>query len=406
MVGKFHNVGLFEGNEKWTKGIERSGSLYSREDDIRSEFARDYNRLLHCSAYSRLKHKTQVFFATLNDHICTRMEHVTHVNSVSYTIANHLGLNTELTSAIAIGHDLGHAPFGHEGETVIGNLTKEHIDQSFWHEKNSLRFIDDIETLEDHLGRTWNLSLTYAVRDGIICHCGEVDEQSIHPRPNAIDLETINTKGVLQSYSWEGCVVKISDKIAYLGRDIEDALRLNLLSDSQKRKLSKIVRDIGKFDIKEINNTLLIHRFIIDLCNNSTPDNGLIISESHFSLMNSVKDFNYENIYRHPRVERYKRFVRLVITTIFEVLADIYDFNKNELDRRKLQTFRSNYPLLSRTFEAWLNKYTKRNSTTQKHRAIYDLSSSKDYMRAVLDYLSGMTDQFALQIFNETIKFQ
>ena len=114
MNKKFYDVAI-NNNSKWKKAIYREEDLYSRENDLRSEFERDYTRILHSLAYRRLKHKTQVFFNTQNDHICTRMEHVAHVESISYTISKELGLNSELTKAISIGHDLGHAPFGHQG---------------------------------------------------------------------------------------------------------------------------------------------------------------------------------------------------------------------------------------------------------------------------------------------------
>ena len=110
------------------------------------------------------------------------MEHVAHVESISYTIAKELGLNVELTKAISIGHDLGHAPFGHQGESIISNLANKYLNNSFWHEKNGLRVVDKLELLEDNTGNYTNLNLTYAVRDGIICHCGEVDENGIIPR--------------------------------------------------------------------------------------------------------------------------------------------------------------------------------------------------------------------------------
>ncbi|MEI6609076.1 MAG: HD domain-containing protein, partial [Deltaproteobacteria bacterium] len=217
--------------------INRLSALYSRQDDIRSPFARDYNRILHSTAYRRLKHKTQVFFATTNDHICTRIEHVNHVTAVSNTIATYLDLNTELTNAISLGHDLGHAPFGHAGETILKEIVKKETGDYFWHEKNSLRFVDDCETLEDPEGNHRNLNLTYAVRDGIISHCGEVDENGLLPRSEAVPLQIIQQPNQYRPYTWEGCVVKISDKIAYLGRDIEDALALKILLPSDIRKL-------------------------------------------------------------------------------------------------------------------------------------------------------------------------
>lgn len=135
---KFKEFASTEKNKNWDNLILREGKLYDRKGDVRTPFTRDYTRILHSLAYRRLKHKTQVFFNIDNDHICTRMEHVAHVESVSATIAKQLGLNTELTKAIAIGHDIGHAPFGHHGEAVLDNIAKEKLKESggFWHEKN------------------------------------------------------------------------------------------------------------------------------------------------------------------------------------------------------------------------------------------------------------------------------
>ena len=187
MKNEFEKYATNENNPKWQNSIKREKEIYKRKSDIRSEFERDYNRILHCNAYRRMKHKTQVFFSPENDHICTRIEHVMHVESVSYTIAKYLGLNTELTRAIAVGHDLGHAPFGHGGEKIINQISKEHGLQDFWHEKNSLYFVDQIETLEDDHHVRRNLNLTYAVRDGITSHCGEMNQKAIIKRNESID---------------------------------------------------------------------------------------------------------------------------------------------------------------------------------------------------------------------------
>ena len=149
----FRNVATIEGNDKWEKCLSRVSPLLSKPYDIRSQFDRDITRIIHSSAYRRLKHKTQVFFATNNDHVCTRIEHVGHVASISKTIAKALGLNVSLVEAIALGHDLGHSPFGHHGERIIEKIMqKEGFEGSFWHEKNSLRFIDVIETLPNYTG--------------------------------------------------------------------------------------------------------------------------------------------------------------------------------------------------------------------------------------------------------------
>ena len=123
---KMEKVAMNENNPNYSLAISRKQDIYQRQNDLRTPFGRDYTRILFSEAYRRLKHKTQVFFAPENDHICTRVEHINLVESISHTIAHELGLNTELTKAIAIGHDLGHAPFGHGGETILTTIAKKH----------------------------------------------------------------------------------------------------------------------------------------------------------------------------------------------------------------------------------------------------------------------------------------
>jgi dGTPase len=132
--------------------------------------------------------------------------------------------------------------------------------------------LDKCETLPDRDGVERNLNLTYAVRDGIVCHCGEVDENSLFPRKEPLDLYSIQKANQCPPFTWEGCVVKIADKIAYLGRDIEDALLLKILTVSEAKELIKIGREFGDAKANEINNTLLMHDFIVDLCSTSSPE--------------------------------------------------------------------------------------------------------------------------------------
>ena len=312
MRNAFENEKCSENNEKWNQSIKRETDIYARNNDIRSEFERDYTRLLHCQAYRRLKHKTQVFFAPHNDHICTRMEHVSHVASVSSTIAKYLGLNDTLTSTIAIGHDIGHAPFGHHGEDCLNNLLEQkegaNAPKKFWHERNSLFFADYIETLQDPNGIEQPLNLTYAVRDGLICHCGEIDQQGIKPRKEAIDLYSMKRPGFIQPYTWEGCVVKIADKIAYLGRDIEDARAYHILDMASYRVLREIVGSTLGFERKgahalrsgkAINTTVLINDLIVDLCEQSSIEKGLCFSDEYFKFILEIKKFNFAYIYNH-----------------------------------------------------------------------------------------------------------
>ncbi len=405
---KFKDVAIYPGNTKWKQSIRRERKLYKKNDDIRSEFSRDYNRILHSKAYRRLKHKTQVFYATQNDHVCTRIEHVTHVASVSYSIANYLGLNTELTNAIAIGHDLGHAPFGHEGEYILRKIATDELGKSFWHEKNSLFFVDKLETLPDLTNKDKNLDLTYAVRDGIISHCGEVNENAIFPRKEIISLEDIEKPNQYAPYTWEACVVKIADKISYLGRDIEDALTLKILSKEQIAELSEIVAKIKKVKIWQINNTILMNDFIINLCKMSTPEKGILFSEKYLNMINSVKTFNYKHIYKHKRLDYYSRLASLVINSIYSSLAVLYA-PKNKLIST-LDQQEKIYPSLIGAFKYWLMKYSdidlnQRKTTKFGNTLVYDIENEKEYKMAILHYISSMTDLFAMKLFGELTRF-
>ena len=406
----FKKVAVTPKNSNWGKMIERKTELYFRKDDVRSPFARDYTRILHSLAYRRLKHKTQVFFNIDNDHICTRMEHVAHVESVSSTIAKNLGLNTELTKAIAIGHDLGHAPFGHQGETIIDKLSQKYLKEKFWHEKNGLRFVDNLELLEDNYRIYRNLDLTYAVRDGIISHCGEVDENGLKPRNEKIDLSQFKEPGQFQPATWEGCVVKISDKIAYIGRDIEDAIKLGFIDKKVQNELIKMAR---ANDQAALNTTVIMHNLIIDICKNSTPEKGICLSDKFLNQINTIKKFNYEYIYGNERLTPFKRYAELVIKEIFYVLMDTYDgIHSFDKIRAKVKYC----PMLMNSFEKWLVKYCDVNIVNDtelmdialkcENKKIYgELLDEKIYVQAVLDFISGMTDRFAVKVFNELLTY-
>lgn len=407
---KFKSVAATSKNPKWEQLISRQTELYSRDDEVRSPFARDYTRILHSLAYRRLKHKTQVFFNIDNDHICTRMEHVAHVESVSQTIAKNLGLNDELTKAIAIGHDLGHAPFGHQGETVISELSKKYFCENFWHEKNGLRFVDELELLEDNYKKGRNLDLTYAVRDGIISHCGEVDENGLIPRNDLINLSEFSQPGQYQPATWEGCVVKIADKIAYIGRDIEDAVNLGFLDDRTKNDLLIMAR---AHDENVLNTTVIMHNLIIDICQNSTPEKGICLSPRFLEQINSLKDFNYKHIYGHERLKPFKEYSKLVINQIFHILMETYEAKHSWANIEEKKKY---YPILMNSFDKWLARYCDSEivpkgelltlSLNCENKKIYNkLNSEKIYARAILDFISGMTDRFAIKVFNELLTY-
>lgn len=407
--GQFKEYASNETNPNWKKHIERQHELYKKDNDIRSEYERDFTRILHSLAYRRLKHKTQVFFNIDNDHICTRMEHVQHVESVSCTIAKQLGLNVELTRAIAMGHDLGHAPFGHEGEVELTNIRKEYGLDEFWHERNSLRIVDSIELLEDIRRNYQNLDLTYAVRDGIISHCGELNENGIFPRKEALDLNCFTHPGEYQAYTWEGCVVKIADKIAYLGRDIEDALRMYFISKDEIHELRNIAKSYGE---KTINTTVIIHNFIISICENSSLKSGIRLSEKYNQMLNDIKDFNTRAIYKNPKFDVYRKYAALIIRSLFETLMKEYD---GENTPRKLSQLLKVYPILIKDFLQHINQYSllpphnqdvARQMLKYKNQKIYsNLETKEIYAQAILDYISGMTDRYAIAVFNELLRY-
>lgn len=391
----FESVAANENNPKWENMIKREKTLYNDESDLRTSFERDFTRILHSDAYKRLKHKTQVFFSPENDHICTRIEHVNYVESVSYTIANHLGLNTELTRAISIGHDIGHGPFGHKGERILSQISKQYLGDSFWHEKNGLYIADKVELLKDREGNKQNLNLCYATRDGIISHCGEIDENSLKPREEVINLEEYNYPNQYKPYTWEGCVVKISDKISYIGRDIEDAIALGIIDGD----LKELKDTFGA----ELTNSSIMNILVEDICNNSSVEKGLAFSDKALNLMNNIKKFNYENIYNSKRMQSSNRFFELVINEIFDTLKETYD-GENTINN--LETLKNWYPKFIPKFERWLAQYWNlKREPEQKNIPIFDINNAKDYYKSIITFISGMTDKYAMDVYNEIIRF-
>ena len=395
---KFSNYSANPNNPNWENIISRTKPLYQRETDLRDIFERDYTRIIHSTAYRRLKHKTQVFFSPDNDHICTRIEHVTHVDSISHTIAQYLGLNTNLTHAIAVAHDLGHSPFGHAGEKILSSISMRDLGISFWHEKNGLDFVDYIELLEDSESYKQNLNLTYGVRDGIISHCGEIDENSVRPRNDFIDLKDYTKLNQFAPYTWEGCVVKISDKISYVCRDIEDSITLGIL-DNCSNELHKLL-NLNNFE--NINNTNVINELVYDLCTNSSFEKGLCFSDKYLNLLNELKAFNYKNIYFCDRIQPSIRYFEVVLNEIYNILKSYYS--------KDLQTSLNKlchvYPKLGNSFKGFVNLfYDFGDRTFCKNTILFSSNNEKDFYHCILYYISGMTDHFAIEAYQEIIGF-
>lgn len=405
---KFTDEAMTITNKNFNVATSRLFEIYQRENDNRDIFTRDYTRILFSQGYRRLKNKTQVFFSPQNDHICTRGEHVCLVESISITICDELGLNSNLAKSIAIGHDIGHGPFGHGGEKIISELFNKNTSKKFHHEINSLFFLDYIETIQSNEYNFENLNLTYAVRDGIVCHCGELSQRSIKKRNHYEELENYKTPGQYEPFTWEGCVVKISDKIAYLARDIEDALTLKIINETD---VLMLVNDINGIDssikFTTLNNGALINYFINDICTNSCLDNGISMSESAFKIMNLVMKFNYKKIYLIDRVKIHHNYVHLIIHSIYDKLVDYYDRSINkDLIMYNLEHDKYLYPNLIESFTQWLITYTTISENYRiKHnnKIVFDYKNEEEYKTAVIYFISGMTDSYIKLLFEELI---
>ena len=248
---------------------EQATRFFESKEDIRPAFFHDADRIIHSSCYSRYIDKTQVFYLIKNDHISHRVLHVQLVSKIARTIGRFLNLNEDLIEAIALGHDVGHTPFGHNGEKIVSKFCKEKSGEKFEHNIQSFRLFHELEN------KGKGLNLTVQVLDGIICHNGEIVSEKYEYDSYKTKEDLLNdyrnallgkkTSKEMKPMTLEACVMRISDVIAYLGRDIEDAIILKLIE--RKDIPLNIVRLIGN------NNKDLINNLITDLINNSYGKN-------------------------------------------------------------------------------------------------------------------------------------
>lgn len=345
-----------------------------RKEDIRGSYFRDTTAIIHSSAFRRLKHKTQVFYAPSNDHICTRMEHVLHVASIASTICRPLGLDTELAWAIGMGHDLGHTPFGHTGEKIVSELSQKRGLPPFEHEVNSLRVI----TFLSNKGK--GLNLTYAVRDGIVSHNGESLKKRMIPTFEVKDFDTIHSRQGLIPTTYEGVVVRFSDSIAYLGRDFEDACRLGIVKEEE---LPELVRKrIGS------TNSQIITSLINDLIVGANNKTGIGFSDEVFEAVELMSAFNYEHIYRSKILNGYTRYFSRLLNLIIDYLEDLYSsyhLNEKGYADEKNMLAAGFYNHISEMYPVYMEK------------------EGSD-RRMIIDYVAGMTDNFSLDSANEILK--
>ena len=290
--------------------------------EIRTDFQRDRDRILHSKSFRRLKHKTQVFLSPEGDHYRTRLTHTLEVSQISRTIARSLNLNEDLTEAIALGHDLGHTPFGHTGERILKKLCN-----GFKHNEQSLRVVDFLEIRNDKPG----LNLTFEVRDGILNH------------PSGCEPATL-----------EGKIVSISDRIAYINHDIDDAVRANIITKIPDKFIIKLGSSHGR----------RINTMIMDIIHNSADKNNIVMSDEVAELTKELRDFLFENVY-------YKKIEKSEDDKIMFIVEKIYEY------------YTKNFDALP---EFYLNIYNNNSFSREE---------------IIKDYIAGMTDRYAMKVFDD-----
>ncbi|MBW8001146.1 MAG: dNTP triphosphohydrolase [Planctomycetes bacterium] len=360
-----------------TKGRQKN----QPPDKFRTEFQRDIHRIIYSQSFRRLRHKTQVFYFPQNDHVSTRMDHVIFVASAAKTVARCLGLNEDLAEAIGLAHDIGHPPFGHQGETFLNEIitkndTLKKKMHGFSHEIYGLRVVDKIAKRDREKP---GLNLTWEVRDGIISHCGE-DFKTCKLVPGSKNKklsEIKNRKDAGYPATLEGCIVRLIDRVAYCGKDIEDAIAAKVIKEKDVPK--NIIKKLGRTNGK------IIGSFVENIIQQSQNKDYIAMSREYGDLLHSMTDFNYENIYHSHESQRYGKQAKLSVKLLFDNLLEIYQ-NTN-----KFQNFKEDYktPDVHNIFAEYVKDM----------QGIYEKSDPDELV--VLDFIAGMTDSFVVRAFQE-----
>jgi dGTPase len=346
--------------------LNRHATRRAREErgdtDYRQGFSIDVDRILHAHAYARYIDKTQVFYLVKNDHITHRVLHVQLVSKIARTIGRYLGLNEDLIEAIALGHDIGHTPFGHDGERYLSELCENNGIGSFQHNVQSVQFLDKVE----RKGNGWNLCLQ--TLDGILCHDGEVHDQMLEPVKqktfDTLDRELAakkkDSRYKLTPMTLEGCVVRIADTIAYIGRDIEDAIRLNLIERSELPTES--VACLGN------TNGTIVFNLVTDVIQTSFQKDCVAFSSEVSEALKRLKRFNLERIYLNPRIKTHSSNLNKLFGFLFEKYLSAI----RKQDRSSV--------IFSRFLNGMSAEYTETHSNAE----------------IVRDFIAGMTDEYFL----------
>ena len=326
-------MNIRESTEQWEEAYLSPYAAFSKNSkgrereeeacDIRTAYQRDRDRIIHCKAFRRLKHKTQVFLAPEGDHYRTRLTHTLEVSQIARTIAKSLRMNEDLTEAIALAHDLGHTPFGHSGEAILNKICS----QGFAHYKQSVRVVEVLE--KDGMG----LNLTWEVRDGILNH-------RTSGRPSTL----------------EGAIVRLSDKIAYINHDIDDAIRAKMFVEEDLPECYTEI--LGRSVRERLNN--LIH----DIIRNSYGKPEIIMSPDMEKAMQGLRTWMFDNVYKSdiPKAEEGK--AQHLIVMLFNYYMEHPD------------------------------------KLAEEYRNLME-EGEESRERAVCDYIAGMSDRFAIDKFEE-----
>ncbi|HUV63230.1 MAG TPA: dNTP triphosphohydrolase [Sedimentisphaerales bacterium] len=362
-----------------TKGRRRA----QPPDDFRTDFQRDVHRIIYSQSFRRLRHKAQVFYFPQNDHITTRMDHVRFVASAARTVARCLGLNEDLAEAIGLAHDIGHPPFGHQGEEFLSRIFEKHnalkqVTPKFSHEVYGLRVVDWIAKRDRERP---GLNLTWEVRDGIISHCGEdFATCRLDPASKEKDLDQIKTREEAGNpATLEGCVVRLIDKIAYVGKDIEDAIEVGILKEDNIPP--RFRKELGTTNGK------IIGTFVEDMVVNSRNKGCIAISAKFGELLHELIEFNGEFIYHSPEAEGYKEQAGKTIEYLFDdLLAELRRTNRFQSSTYPDSGRSNSVPLVYRVLQQFVNSDMK---------DVYKPDDPDELI--VLDFIAGMTDSFAIR---------
>jgi len=332
------------------------------ESDYRQAFSVDVDRILHSLAYARYIDKTQVFYLVKNDHITHRVLHVQLVSKIARTIGRFLSLNEDLIEAIALGHDIGHTPFGHDGERFLSEICRNHGIGYFHHNLQSVHFLEKVE----RKGEGWNLCLQ--TLDGILTHDGEIHSEKLLPvtdktfaeMDREITAKKNDPKTVLLPMTLEGCLVRMADTVSYIGRDIEDAIRLKLIHRS----------DLPRESVSLLGDTngTIVFNLVTDIICNSRGKPYIAFSPEVSEAVKQLKSFNLKHIYMNSRIKKHTHRIKKLFEKLFETyLEDMQNQQESSMIFKKfLKDMKPNY--------------------SQCHQPA----------EIVRDFISGMTDRYFL----------